>query len=155
MGAGGEELGNVSRSTETGRPTGIASITERRKTYAPALIWSVTISSGVWGFSRNAWTRPDESVGTSPYALGSVTLVRCRETSAPDDRCVLIRAGMSRPVRMSPLKIRTGSSGADLRREATFRMAPPVPRGSSSVTYSMWSPSDEPSPKWGSKTSAR
>ena len=56
---------------------------------------------------------------------------------------------------MSPLKISTGSPGAECSREATLRMAPPVPSGSSSVTYSRCSPSDEPSPKYGSKTSAR
>ncbi len=66
MGAARQQLGKVSRSTDTGRPAGIVSMTERRKTYAPALIWSVTISSGVCGFSRNARTRPVSSVGTSP-----------------------------------------------------------------------------------------
>ncbi len=130
-------------------------MTERRKTYAPALIWSVTISSGVWGFSRKARTRPVSSVGTSPYALGSVTFVRCRETSAPVVSWVRTSAPMSRPVRMSPLKIRTGSSGPECSRDATLRIAPPVPSGSSSVTYSRWSPRAEPSPKYGSKTSAR
>ncbi len=58
--------GKVSRSTDTGRPAGMVSMTERRKTYAPALIWSVTISSGVCGFSRKARTRPVSSVGTRP-----------------------------------------------------------------------------------------
>lgn len=130
-------------------------MTERRKTYAPALIWSVTISAGVWGFSRKAVTRPEGSVGTRPYARGSSTRVRCRDTSAPVDSCVATSAWMSSPVRMSPLKIRTGSSGPEWRRAATLRIAPPVPRGSSSVTYSMWRPSAEPSPKYGSKTSAR
>ncbi len=147
--------GKVSRSTETGRPAGIVSMTERRKTYAPALIWSVTISCGVCGFSRKAVTRPVGSVGTRPYARGSATLVRCRETSASTRRCSATRARMSRPVRMSPLKTRTGSSGPERSREATLRMAPPVPSGSSSVTYSMWRPSAEPSPKYGSNTSAR
>ncbi|CAM5669375.1 hypothetical protein SFUMM280S_00392 [Streptomyces fumanus] len=56
---------------------------------------------------------------------------------------------------MSPLKTRTGSSGPERSREAALRMAPPVPRGSSSVTYSMLSPMAEPSPKYSSKTSAR
>jgi hypothetical protein len=80
--------------------------------------------------------------------IGLVALLAaCGETSAPEDRWVSTRAGMSRPVRMSPLKMSTGSPGAERRREATLRMAPPVPRGSSSVTYSMWSPIDEPSPK--------
>ena len=58
--------GKVSRSTETGRPAGMVSMTERRKTYAPALIWSVTISSGVCGFSRNAVTRPGVVRGDQP-----------------------------------------------------------------------------------------
>lgn len=147
--------GNVSRSTDTGRPVGMESMTERRKTYAPALIWSVTISSGVCGFSRNAVTRPSSSVGTRPNALGSSTRVRCSETSAPDDAWVATSAPMSRPVRMSPLKMSTGSSGPESSREATLRMAPPVPSGSCSVTYSSRRPSDEPSPKYGSNTSAR
>lgn len=130
-------------------------MTERRKMYAPALIWSVTISSGVWGFSRNAVTLPLSSVGTSPKARGSSTRVRWRETSAPDSACEATRARMSRPVRMSPLKMSTGSSGPAVSRDATLRIAPPVPSGSCSVTYSMCRPSDEPSPKYGSKTSAR
>lgn len=66
MGPGRQQLRKVSRSTDTGRPVGIVSINDRRKTYAPALIWSVTISSGVCGFSRNASTLPVPSVGTSP-----------------------------------------------------------------------------------------
>lgn len=130
-------------------------MTERRNTYAPALIWSVTISSGVCGFSRKAVTRPVESVGTRPKARGSSTRVRWSETSAPEEEWVATRAWMSRPVRMSPLKMRTGSSGPECSREATLRIAPPVPRGSSSVTYSRLRPSAEPSPKCGSKTSAR
>lgn len=130
-------------------------MTDRRKMYAPALIWSVTISSGVCGFSRKAVTLPVASVGTRPKARGSSTLVRCSETSAPEVACAPTRARMSRPVRMSPLNTMTGSSGPEARRDATFRMAPPVPRGSSSVTYSMERPSDEPSPKYGSNTSAR
>ncbi|CAM5538707.1 hypothetical protein STANM309S_00859 [Streptomyces tanashiensis] len=69
--------GKVSRSTETGRPVGIESITERLKTYAPALIWSVTISSGVCGFSRKAVTRPvgvrgDQAEGARVLDQGEV-----------------------------------------------------------------------------------
>ena len=45
-------------------------MTERRKTYAPALIWSVTISSGVCGFSRNAVTRPVVVRGHQPEGPG-------------------------------------------------------------------------------------
>ncbi|SCF66199.1 hypothetical protein GA0115255_101852 [Streptomyces sp. Ncost-T6T-2b] len=130
-------------------------MTERRKMYAPALIWSVTISSGVCGFSRKAVTRPVASVGTRPKARGSSTRVRWRETSAPETVCEVTRARMSSPVRMSPLKMRTGSSGPEDSFGATLRMAPPVPSGSCSVTYSMCRPSEEPSPKYGSKTSAR
>lgn len=155
MRTGGEQSGKVSRSTETGRSAGMVSMTDRRKMYAPALIWSVTISSGVCGFSRNAVTLPVSSVGTRPKARGSSTRVRWSETSAPDLACEVTSARMSRPVRMSPLKMRTGSSGPETRRDATLRMAPPVPSGSRSVTYSIWRPSDEPSPKYGSKTSAR
>lgn len=130
-------------------------MTDLRKMYAPALTWSVTISSGVCGFSRKAVTLPVASVGTRPKARGSSTRVRWRETSAPEVACAVTRARMSSPVRMSPLKMRTGSSGPEVSRDATLRMAPPVPSGSRSVTYSMWRPSAEPSPKYGSKTSAK
>ena len=57
-------------------------------------------------------TRPSGSVGTSPYARGSSTRVRCSETSAPAVVCADTSRRMSRPVRMSPLKMRTGSPGA-------------------------------------------
>ena len=102
-GAGGEQAGNVSRSTDTGRPVGMVSTTARSKTYKPALIWSVT---GFGVFSRKAVTRPSGSVGTQPNALGSATLVRVSVTSAPVRvmRGEQVRAGRRRD-RMSPLKI--------------------------------------------------
>ena len=53
-------------------------MTERRKTYAPALIHRVTGSAI---FSRNAVTLPCSSVGTQPYARASGTSTRCSVTS--------------------------------------------------------------------------
>ncbi len=100
-------------------------------------------------------TRPSASVGTTPKARGSPTSVRCRVTAASASRCRRTNATMSRPDRMSPLKMTTGSPGPPRSRDATLRIAPPVPSGSVSVTYSSSRPCAEPSPKYSSNTSAR
>ena len=69
--------GNVSRSTDTGRPGGIVSITARRNAYRPALIWLVT---GFGSFSRKAVTRTRlasrDSLLTVTVKRGSVTGLR-------------------------------------------------------------------------------
>ena len=104
--------GKVSRSTETGRPAGMVSMTERRKTYAPALIWSVTISSGVCGFSRNGGdpaggVRGDQAERARVLDPGEVQ----GDVGAGRRGGCRPGPGCPGPVRMSPLKISTGSSG--------------------------------------------
>ena len=135
--------GKTSRSIETERPGGTRSSTSGSSTYRPALIRSVSISSGR-GFSRNVSTRPSAAVRTSPYRLGSATGVSRIVAFAPVERWNATSSPRSASRSESPLSAKKLPSSS----RPAKPIAPPVPSGSSSTAYS----SDRPS--WCGRRSA-
>ncbi len=104
------------------------------------------VSLNTWpqvGFSKNRSMVPSSSAMTMPNSSGFSTEHSARVASAPLRSWKSTTADRSMSVRTSPEMTRNRSSSSS----RAFSTDPAVPRGVSSVAYTMRTPSSEPSPK--------
>ena len=104
------------------------------------------VSEKTWpqvGFSRKRSMDPSSLVMTMPNSRGFSTGVSPIVASAPFFSWVSAMADRSMSVSTSPEMTRNRSSSSSM----ALRTLPAVPRGVSSVAYTIFTPNSEPSPK--------
>ncbi len=125
-----------------GQSSGMCFNTSGSSTYTPVLI----VSEKTWlhdGFSRNRSIRPSLSVTTIPNSSGFSTDFSAIVAAAPFSRWKSTTFSRSKSQSASPEMTMNVSSSRPL----ASRTDPAVPSGDSSTEYSMFIPSDSPSPK--------
>ena len=118
--------GNVSRSTETGRPAGIASSTVAPEHVAAGVD---LVGRRVLGLlQERLHAAVDRRSARSRTRAGRSTRVRCSVTSASPTRCVSSSARRSTPDSTSPLKTSTSSVAQPVERRCGCRRRCPAAR---------------------------